>query len=175
MSGELGDLPAWIRQFTPQLLGVARAFASGDEEAEDLLQELWIIAHESAHRRPTDAPLGAWLHAILLNIGRTRWRRRRRRERLMSLWGPSTSQHDESTVEDDIDGSILRGSLWRDVAALPSLQRQVVLLRIVEDVSTARTAALLSRAEGTVKASLHRALRTLRARLTARTDTSGHA
>jgi RNA polymerase sigma-70 factor (ECF subfamily) len=174
MSGDLEELSLWIRQFTPQLLGVARAFAEGAEESEDLLQELWIVAHERAHHRPDDAPIGAWLHAILLNIGRTRWRRRRRRERLMSLWGSPAGQHEERNVETDLDGSIQRGVLWRDVAALPGLQRQVVLLRIIEDMSTAQAAAVLGRAEGTVKVSLHRALGTLRARLTARGASSSH-
>lgn len=167
MSGALGELSTWIRQYTPQLLVVARAFADGADDAEDLLQELWIIAHEKGQTRPQDTPVSAWLHTILLNIGRARWRRRKRRERLTSLWS-ATALPTEAVV--DSDGSILRGALWRDVSALPELQRQVVLLRIVEGRTTAQAAALLDRAEGTVKASLHRALNTLRTRLAARTD-----
>jgi RNA polymerase sigma-70 factor (ECF subfamily) len=156
------DLADCIRQHTPQLLGVARAFADGAEEAEDLLQELWIVAYRQMDRRPPDAPLRAWLHAILLNIGRARWRRRRRRQRLMALW----AERDEPTVGAglDIGESLLRLHVWREIAALPELQRRVLLLRIVEGMSTAGAAAVLNRAEGTVKASLHRALKTLRDR-----------
>jgi RNA polymerase sigma-70 factor (ECF subfamily) len=163
MTAGVGDVSMWIREFTPQLIGVARAFADDADEAEDLLQELWISAHRKAEFRPRNAPIGAWLHSILLNIGRTRWRRRRRRERLLSLWNPEFRRHDESATDTDVDGAIQRGRLWRDVAALPELQRQVLLLRVVDDLSTSQTAARLGRAEGTVKASLHRALNALRA------------
>jgi RNA polymerase sigma-70 factor (ECF subfamily) len=156
------DLADSIRQYTPQLLGVARAFADGAEEAEDLLQELWIVASREMDRRPPEAPLRAWLHTILLNIGRARWRRRRRRQQLMALW----ANQEEPTIGAslDISESLLRLHLWREIAALPDLQRRVLLLRIVEGMSTARTAASLNRAEGTIKASLHRALKTLRER-----------
>jgi RNA polymerase sigma-70 factor (ECF subfamily) len=52
------------------------------------------------------------------------------------------------------------------VAELPPLQQRVVTLRIIEGLSTAETAAVLDRAEGTVKASLWRALQRLRSELT---------
>ncbi len=159
------ELREWIREYTPRLLPVARAFADTVDDAEDLLQELWIVAHEHADRRPAGTPLVAWLHTVLLNIGRSRFKRRRRRERLMSLWGGAT--HDmANTASVDIDGAIARGRLWRRVAELPSLQREVLLLRIVEDLSVAQTAQRLARAEGTVKGSLHRALKTLHTRIT---------
>jgi RNA polymerase sigma-70 factor (ECF subfamily) len=156
------DLADCIRQHTPQLLGVARAFADGAEEAEDLLQELWIVAYREMDRRPAGAPMRAWLHTILLNIGRARCRRRRRRQRLMALW----AEREEPTVgaSPDIGESLLRLRLWRESATLPELQRRVLLLRIVEGMSTASAATALNRAEGTVKASLHRALKTLRER-----------
>ncbi|MEP6619330.1 MAG: RNA polymerase sigma factor [bacterium] len=161
MSRELGDLSDWIGRYTPQLLGVAQAFARDADEAEDLLQELWIAAHDKARQRSSDTPVSAWLHAILLNIGRARYRRRRRRERLFAMWAGGGREHD-GTHPPDISGALLRAQLWRDVANLPGLQRRVLLLRIIEDMSTAQTAHALGVAEGTIKASLHRALRTLR-------------
>ena len=137
MSRDDRALRTWIREYTPRLLPVARAFANTVDDAEDLLQEMWIIAHEQAHRRPSGTPLIAWLHTVLLNIGRSRWKRRRRRERLMSLWaGSSHAQTRTSAI--DIDATVARERLWRLVAALPALQRDVVLLRVVEDCSLSR-------------------------------------
>lgn len=151
----------WVRLYTPRLLGVARAFARGDEEAEDLLQEMWIVAHREAGQFPSTAPVGAWLHAILLNVGRARWRRRQRRARLASLWLRGV---DEATTGGalHVGPAVERELLWRAIAGLPGLQRRVLLLRIVDDMSTQQAAQALGVAEGTVKASLHRALNTLR-------------
>lgn len=54
------------------------------------------------------------------------------------------------------------GDLVRLVWELPKRQRQVVGLRVLADLSVADTAETLGMAEGTVKATLHRALRRLR-------------
>ena len=60
MSSLEPDFAALVRAHTPQLLGVARAFAQGDEEAEDLLQETWLVAHRDLATRPPQAPVGDW-------------------------------------------------------------------------------------------------------------------
>jgi RNA polymerase sigma-70 factor (ECF subfamily) len=153
-----GELREWVREFTPRLLAVARAFAEGDTEAEDILQEVWWKAAEGAASRGDGVPLGAWLVAVTVNAGRDHLRRQRRRRLLLLVWGgggrtvaaPAPVSHEGTT-------------LWRAVGALPALQRDVLILRVVEGFSTAQTAALLGRAEGTVKVSLHRALHSLRA------------
>lgn len=153
------ELRDWIRDHTPRLLAVARAFASGEADAEDLLQEVWWRASQHAQDRPAGTPLGAWLVAVTVNVGRDHVRRRRRRERLLAFWGaprsavtvPGSPHHDGT-------------ALWRAVAELPTLQRDVLLLRVVEDYSTAECARALGRAEGTIKVSLARALARLRGR-----------
>lgn len=158
---ELIDL---MRTHTPRLWPVACAFASADAEAEDLLQELWITVHERWEQRPRDGDAGAWLHVVLLNLGRARYRRQSRRARLLRWWRP----HDElSTAAPDttVFAHLQRHALWRAVADLPRLQRDVLVRRLVSDESTRDVASALGVAEGTVKASLHRALRTLRTKL----------
>ncbi len=52
------------------------------------------------------------------------------------------------------------------LADLPERQREAVVLRFFEDLSTEQTAAVMNCAEGTVKATLHQALRKLREKLT---------
>ena len=158
------ELSAWINTYTPRLLGVACAFARDADEAEDLLQELWIIAYRKADQRDGAMPVGAWLHAILLSIGRTRWRRRERRARLLALWNGAAAEPQTGPAP-EMESVLERARLWREIARLPDLQRRVLLLRIVEDMSTAGAAAHLGRSEGTVKASLHHAIRSLRRRL----------
>ena len=77
-------------------------------------------------------------------------------------WGTELPEPAASASIPAISEELRRAALWRSVAALPPLQREVVLLRVVDDLSVADTAATLGRSEGTVKASLHRALATLR-------------
>lgn len=154
------DLRDWIRAYTPRLLAVARAFATADTGAEDLLQEVWWRAAERAHTRAAGVPLAAWLVTITVNLGRDHLRRTKRRAALWALWGGG-ARHVPPPEAFDHPASLL----WREVAALPRLQREVLILRVVDDRSTAECAALLGRAEGTVKTSLARALARLRTRV----------
>lgn len=157
------ELRRWMREHTPRLLAVLHAYAADDVEAEDLLQETWFRAYRHALARPAEVPVVAWLTVIALNVGRDHRRRRVRRDRLRSLWGWSTLKRAEPAPE---FGNIHPGTrLWRAVGNLPALQREVVILRIVQDLSIAETARALNRAEGTVKVSLSRALTRLRREL----------
>ena len=152
------DLGEWPREPPPHLPAFARSLASGASEAEDLLQEVWWRAAVHASARAPGVPLRAWLVAVTVNVGRDHLRRERRRRLLMAFWGggeaaatpPTTPVHEGTR-------------LWRAVASLPALQRDVLILRVVEELSITETAAALGRAEGTIKASLHRALMRLRA------------
>ena len=139
----LYDLPSQIAMYIALAAGIAGGTTYG------------------AARRLRDA----WFHTVRLNIGRSRWKRRRRRERLMSLWGGSTPVQAHETVI-DIDSAVAHERLWRHVAALPTRQRDVLLRRIVEDCSATQTAEQLEHAQGTVKGSPHRALKTFQQQLT---------
>jgi len=141
---------------------VARAFTDDDADAEDIVQDTWMIAARSAHRRTEGAPIRAWLCTVTLNQARSFRRKVQRRRWLSSLWSSEMpAQHDEPRAS-SLAIEVQHAALWRAVAALPPLQRDTVLLRIVEDLSTRDAALRMQRAEGTVKASLHRALASLR-------------
>ena len=159
------DLEAWIDQYGPRLLPVARAFAAGPDEAGDILQEVWIIAARRSHLRPAGIPIRPWLYKVALNVGRSLARRRTRRERLIGMWQSSRDVPNARGELLSVNNELARIRLWRAVAELPELQRSVVVLRIVEDKSIRETAKALDCAEGTVQASLHRATARLRREL----------
>jgi RNA polymerase sigma-70 factor (ECF subfamily) len=50
---------------------------------------------------------------------------------------------------------------WRAVERLPEDRRRVIVLRFVNEMSTAEIAAILGRSEGAVRVLLHRALRSV--------------
>lgn len=123
------------------------------DQAEDAVQEAFMRAYDrwdtvQRHERPR-----AWVSRVALNVATSWWRRNRR-------------EHGEPPDRPAApDARPLDEHLVRLVWALPKRQRQVVALRILADLSIAETATLLGLAEGTVKATLHRALATLRGRL----------
>ena len=105
--------------------------------------------------RGLDNP-GGWVYRVGLNWA-TSWWRKRRRERALPAAGS-----DPHVAPPDPAGTAAAEALAR--LALP--QRAVVVCRVLLDMSTAETAALLGVAEGTVKSRLARALAALRTALT---------
>lgn len=118
--------------------------------AEDAVQEAFTRAYDrwdavQGHDRP-----GAWVIRVALNVATSWWRRHSREQR-----NPPDRPGPPDNRPMDPD-------LVRLVWALPKRQRQVVALRVLADLSVADTAEALGIAEGTIKATLHRALRRLR-------------
>ncbi|MBA2315863.1 MAG: sigma-70 family RNA polymerase sigma factor [Chloroflexi bacterium] len=118
--------------------------------AEDAVQEAFARAYADWDRiRVHPNPVG-WVARVALNHATSLWRRLRRE----STEPPPTTV--APADERPIDPLLIR-AVWR----LPRRQRQVVALRILLDQSIDQTAQSLGMAPGTVRAHLHRALRTL--------------
>ena len=116
------ELALLIRVHTPQLFGVVRSFTADDDDAEDLLQEVWMTVAAQAHKRPTAAPIGAWLHTVALNRACSHLRRARRRRWLLARWSTALPpQHDETRAP-SVGDALERAALWRAIGDLSRRQ-----------------------------------------------------
>lgn len=153
-----------VRRHNPVLIRVAQSFAGPSVEAEDIVQEALIVAHNSfGELQNTDNPL-PWLKKIVRNTGLEVSRKRKRRAEARKKWAAKAGPT-QIGERCSIPKELLKIALWRTVEALPELQRTVVLLRVREGMTIAEIAERIDRSPGTVKASLHRARVTLRAEL----------
>ncbi|MDW5328723.1 sigma-70 family RNA polymerase sigma factor [Plantactinospora sp. KLBMP9567] len=109
--------------------------------------------------RTLDNPAG-WTYRVGLNWA-TSWWRKLRRER-----PPVSEDRHPVAVPPDPAALAARDALDE----LPLAQRTVVVCRVLLDLSTAETAAVLGVSEGTVKSRLARALAALRTALTEEED-----
>lgn len=99
----------------------------------------------------------AWVVRTALNAHVSWWRRRRREVPLAETESMADWQPAGAPGVDDALVSVIR--------ALPSRQREVIVLRVFFDLDTEGTAALLGISPGTVGVHLHRALGTLRTQI----------
>ncbi|MCG6958164.1 MAG: RNA polymerase sigma factor [Gemmatimonadetes bacterium] len=160
----------WIDEYGARLLNVATAMTGDLDEAEDALQEVWLIAMRRHQVLETSPYVGAWLYRVLANVVRGRRRTAMRRRDLLRRFRPRGVDTVEPPAGGTLEQEQIKERLWREIMELPDLQRQVILLRTVEGLSTEETARAIGRAQGTVKTSLHRAVKRLRARLGAQTN-----
>jgi RNA polymerase sigma-70 factor (ECF subfamily) len=146
-----------VAEYSPRLLPYLRRYAGADADAGDLLQDLWLRAFTKRRTFDGRGSLIGWLLMIARSVGVTAVRRRTRE--------PVVEDLRDISAPAEPDTSPSRDALRDAVLALPERQRDVVLLRLIEGLSTAETARRLHCAEGTVKATLHHATRNLRAAL----------
>jgi RNA polymerase sigma-70 factor (ECF subfamily) len=135
--------------------------------AEDATEATFVAALTNLHRfeeraRPEDGDGASTFRVWLFQIARNEVaaERRRMRRRPAEPIG-------ETIVADplDIEAAAVRRDqareAWRAVGRLPGERRQAMVLRFVDELSTAEIAGVLGRSEGAVRVLIHRALRSV--------------
>ena len=135
-------------------LTVALADRAAAEEAAQ--EALTRALRRWRHVRALDRP-AAWLYVVAMNHVRDG----RRRERREPQW-----EVELDTSTPDPSGGVATAVSVRDaITTLPARQREAVVLRYLADLPLADVADAMGCAVGTVKATLHQALRSLRVEL----------
>jgi RNA polymerase sigma-70 factor (ECF subfamily) len=146
--GQLGDFESFFRREHPRLLAVAVALVGDREVARELVQESLLRAFNSWSKVAHLESPGGWARRVLVNLCVDLHRSRTREQRALARSLPP------STVEPSGEPT---SAFWGAVRSLPRLQRSVVALYYVDDLSVAQVADVLSVSTGSVKTSLARA------------------
>lgn len=161
-----------MRRYNQRLYRVARAILGDDDEAEDVMQDAYVRAYQHLDQFASRAPFSAWLTRIAVHEALARKRARSRLEHLDDSGsdGESAMQVAELSLNPEQRASTAEvGQLLEEaVLTLPEQFRAVLVLREVEELSTAETAAALDISEENVKVRLHRGRAMLRRWLLAR-------
>jgi RNA polymerase sigma factor (sigma-70 family) len=137
----------------------------GDQDtAQDLVDEAFARAWASWRTVSRHPVPKAWVVRTALNAGISRWRRRHRE---VSVPDPARVADPSAGVSADSIGppGHVDPRIMAALMRLPARQREVVALRLILDLDTARTAQMLAIAPGTVMAHMGRAMAALRADL----------
>lgn len=149
-----------FRAFNPGLVRYLRHHVRGLEE--DVASEVWVSAATLLQRFQGDARA---FRALLFTLARRRmvdhYRRNARELSVVEL----------GEVDEPVDGPDLETAVVTDLSAqeaiealvkgLPKTQAEVVLLRVVGDLSVDEVAEILGRSPGSVRVIQHRALQRL--------------
>jgi RNA polymerase sigma-70 factor, ECF subfamily len=145
---------------------IALSYLRDRDEAQDAVQETFVKAYQGAARWDGSSEVAPWLSRIAVNHAIDRYRRARRRLR------------SETPLDDEDHGARIateapspeRRAMDREAGerisaalhGLPERQRAVVVLRLYQDMNLDEIARTLDMSLGTVKSSLHRAMRRMR-------------
>jgi RNA polymerase sigma factor (sigma-70 family) len=151
------DFADFYRSAADECLRAVVVSVGDQETARELVDEAFARAWASWRTVSRHPAPKAWVVRTALNASISRWRRRRHEVPV-----PDPARVADLTVVNGISASLVDPRIMAALLRLPARQRQVVALRLILDLDTARTAEVLGIAPGTVMAHLGRAMATLR-------------
>jgi RNA polymerase sigma-70 factor (ECF subfamily) len=161
LGGDVAGFEALARAHQDRVYRWALALLGRREDARDATQEVFLRAFTGLQAWRFESRLTTWLFRTTLNVcreaRRRSWRERLKQSRFLKLVVLRSAVPPLSTRALEASSMLLD--------ALPPRQRQVVLLRIYEDLSVAETAAVLGIPEGTVRSNFFKAVARLRREL----------
>ncbi len=151
---------ALMERYEPTVAGVVIRMLGTGDEADDVGQETFIRFHRSLHRFRGDSTLGTYLTRIAMNLSlNALTRRKRMRHRHVPLdHADAEAIATETPDEGDLERAESAARIGRALDDLSPKHRAVVVLRMMEDRSTAEVSKILGVPQGTVMSRLKRAL-----------------
>lgn len=168
-----------MRRYNQRLYRAALSILRDPTEAEDVIQDAYVRAYQHLDQFAGRSAFSTWLTRIAINESLHRLKLRQRNQQVTEF--DADKEESMNVMEPSLDpeqrASMLElGQLLEEaVLELPGQYRSVIMLRDIEELSTAETAAALELTEENVKIRLHRGHAMMRDRLYARVGSQGKA
>ena len=157
--GDPGAFEEIYRSHAPRVYSLAYRLTGSLADAEDLLQEAFLLVHRKLDSFRGDSALGTWIYRLATNCCVDFLRSRQHREE------QATDTLDEALPSAPRAAGAIRVEhldLERAIARLPPGYRSAFVLHDVEGFGHSEVAAMLGIAEGTSKSQVHKARMRLR-------------
>lgn len=154
-------LRGWMTAHGPELRAHLMRFVGGDD-AEDLLQQVWL----TAHRRPPTAGAApnvrAWLYRVATNAALDRLARERRRRSLLEGGAHRLDPEPARSADADVVADEVRVQVRAAVARLPRKQREAVWFRWADGLSYDEIADRMACSPESARANVYQGMKRLR-------------
>jgi RNA polymerase sigma-70 factor (ECF subfamily) len=160
---QLGERPAFdelIERWGGPVWKYVRRLARADHEAEEIVQDVWLRVLRGIQRLRDGSKLRAWLFGI---ARRTLMDRLRERYAAPALEDVDLTGLPADGPPDDVERELVE--LQQELGRLPLVEREVLTLFYLRELSLGEVAEVLGVPVGTVKSRLFRARKLLRREL----------
>src|SRR2546421_2450419 len=176
LAGETGMFEIIMRRHNQPLYRVARAILRNDGEAEDVMQDAYVRAYQHLGQFAGRAKFSTWLTRIAVHEALARAHRGKRYDALEGLSAVQGEAMKFASAapspEQEVATAQSHAILEEAILSLPESYRTVLMMRDIEELTTAEAAESLDITEQNVKVRLHRARALLRRELYTRAGVS---
>lgn len=155
-SGDAAAFEELYAQHATRLYNLASRMAGSSQDADDFLQDIFLLAYRKMASFRGESSLGTWLYRLAMNycLDVLRSRQTRMARDTESLDGPGAPAVASTPPALSPVGLI---DLERAIARLPHACRAAFLLHDIEGLAHHEVADVLGIAEGTSKSQVHKA------------------
>ncbi len=156
-----------VKRYQRPIVGYVYRMLNDYDSALDVTQEVFIKVYNSLDRYSSDYKFSTWLYRIAHNAAIDHIRRNSKKEQSLETEGDEGTyqlqlESPRPTPEDDREKSEWRVEIESVVKCLPSVYRELIVLRHGEDMSYGEIAEITDLPLGTVKNRLFRAREMMR-------------
>ena len=132
------------------LLRVVGKLVGSPDQAEDVVQRVFLIAHEKRETLSGHAEVRGWLYRVAVNVARHERRSWARRQRLSDALSEVPERAGPPDPGAEMEAAEAGARVHACVAKLPFEQREVFVLYELEELRGGEIAAMLNVPENTV-------------------------
>lgn len=154
-----------VVKYQQRLYWQIRRMVISHDDADDVLQNVFIKVWNSLHRFQRQSQLYTWLYRIAANESLT-FLEQKKRKGADALDDANRDVAASLEADPYFDGDEVQRKLQSALASLPAKQRQVFLLRYYDELSYEEMSQMLGTSVGALKASYHFAVKKIESFLT---------
>ncbi len=147
-----------VREYSEQLYWQVRRIVLTHDDADDVLQNVFMKVWTHLDSFHQDARLSTWLYRIAINESLD-FVRRKKKQLVVSSDEQENAIANMLVADRYFDGDEAQALLQEAIAQLPDVQRTVFNLRYFDDMKYSEISQLLHTSEGALKASYHIAVK----------------
>ena len=151
-----------VLQYQERLYWHIRRIVKTHEDANDVIQNVFIKTYRSIDNFKGDSKLYTWLYRIATNESLTFLKKQQRRT-TEAFDNPDLNFSERLTADTPIEGKEVQTLLQKAIETLPEKQRLVFNMRYFENLSYQSISEILGTSKGALKASYHHAAKKIEA------------
>ncbi|MBN2582920.1 MAG: RNA polymerase sigma factor [Planctomycetes bacterium] len=162
LRGEAAAFDQIVRLHQAGVARLAQRLLAWPDDADDVVQDVFLAALRNLGQFRGDSSLTTWLTRITINTCRSHRRRTLGRVRIWRQWVSRRPAHPDGTAGTPIEATETHEQVRRAVARLPQKEREVVVLRYLQEMAPEEIGSVLGLTTSAVNVRLHRARARLR-------------
>ena len=167
--GNMAAFDKIVLRYQKQIYNLALNYVKSSEEAKDLTQDIFIAVYKALPTLRDESKFTTWFFQVAMNHCRNRYKKLRRRGYFSNKSIDDEESYYEPAGQDEPARNIERQNLQKLVrkviAEMPESEKEILILRDIQELSYEEVSETLGIPLGTVKSKLNRARSSLKDKL----------